>query len=202
MYIICFNGPPYSGKDTLASLFAAHVEKQRPVPPPIKEESLSLPLRSIAYAMVGLHYPSRDVSYDAFKTAMFELNGKLYSGRDLMIHVSERFLKQVYGQEIMADLLLHRNREFFRFHSGILLIRDCGFQIEIDSLIDRVGRENLMVVRIERPTCSFAGDSREWVFHPDPRMNMLIDNDRDLHHLATEAGRLYGRLVNQKGWVF
>lgn len=200
MYIVVFNGPPYSGKDTLSGFFRDYVEKLHHVP--MKEESLSNPLRSIAYAMVGLSYPSKDVSYDSFKAITFNIGGKPVTGRQLMIDASERFLKQCYGQRVMADLLIERNREFGIFDPGLLLIRDGGFQVEVNPLIEWVGRDQVMVVRVERPACDFSQDSREWVYHPDEKMNMTVFNDSDLSNLQTEAGRLYGRLVNQKGWKF
>jgi tRNA uridine 5-carbamoylmethylation protein Kti12 len=35
MYIVCFNGPPYSGKDTLARMVADYMDSQQVVVPTI-----------------------------------------------------------------------------------------------------------------------------------------------------------------------
>jgi hypothetical protein len=200
MYIIAFNGPPYSGKDTLAQFVLEHIESQIRVPPPMKMESLSLPLRSIAYAMVGRTYvATRDDDwngYPKFKETLFPSLGR--TGRQLMIDASESFLKEVYGQEIMANLLITRNQGCAE--NSLLLIRDSGFQCEIDPLLYWAGERNLFLVRVSRAGCDFNNDSREWVHHRHSFMTMDIDNNGSLDDLRTEAGRLYGRLVNQKGW--
>src|SRR3546814_5188498 len=81
---------------------------------------------------------------------------------------------------------------------GILLIRDCGFQIEVDPLEEWVGVENLYLVNLFREGCDLTTDSREYV-HTNGKMHQVY-NDSTLDHLQTEAGRIYGRLVNQCGW--
>lgn len=199
MYIVAFNGPPESGKDTMADMLADHMDKQG-VSLPVRMESLSLPLRKIAYSTVG--YPTFPESmlagewYASFKRAHFRLLG--VTGRQLMIDVSEKFLKPTYGIEVMAKLLLERNEGFH----GILLIRDSGFQIEVDPLIQAVGHTNLYVANVERKGKTFANDSREWVHHPMFRQGYqgAYRNNGSLDDLRTEAGRLYGRLVNNLGW--
>lgn len=193
MYIVGFNGPPRSGKDTLAEMLADKMDKSG-VTLPVRMESLSLPLREIAYAMTGWAGSLDGENYEQFKTTHFKAFGK--SGRHIMIDVSEQFLKPVYGIEIMAQLLIQRNIEF---GPAVLLIRDCGFQIEVNPLESWVGRENLYMANVFREGCDFSNDSREYV-HTSGRMHQVI-NDGTLDDLRVEAGRIYGRLVNQCGWV-
>src|SRR3546814_2775223 len=76
-----------------------------------------------------------------------------------MSYSCESFLQQCYGQDVMARLLIQRNLDF----EGILLIRDCGFQIEVDPLEEWVGVENLYMVNPFREGCDFTNDSREYV---------------------------------------
>src|SRR3546814_11042184 len=95
---------------------------------------------------------------------------------------------------LFRSLLIQRNLDF----EGILLIRDCGFQIEVDPLEEWVGVENLYMVNLFREGCDFTNDSREYV-HTNGKMHQVY-NDSTLDHLQTEAGRIYGRLVNQCGW--
>ena len=94
----------------------------------------------------------------------------------------------------MANLLIARNSNI---GPAIILIRDSGFQIEIDPLIRWVGEDNLFVVSVNRDGTTFDGDSREWVTHKHMAM---FNNNGTLDDLATEAGRVYGRLVNNLGW--
>lgn len=191
MYIVGFNGPPRSGKDTMASMLVEHMESQG-CDIPIREVSLSTPLRKIAYAMVGCVSISLDgPNYEAFKKTHFPAFGK--DGRQIMIDISERFLKPTYGRGIMGHLLMADLRNF----DGIVLVRDTGFQIEKDVLTNYVGNDNFYVARVVRPSCDFTNDSREWVDHYHTG---IFHNNAGLDDLRTEAGRLYGRLVNQMGW--
>lgn len=196
MYIVAFNGPPRSGKDTMAEMLANHMDKMG-VTVPVKFESLSIPLRRIAYEIVGNEGRSLDgPDYEQFKLTPYSLRDDGLapsSGREIMIDVSERFLKPCYGKSVMARMLLERNKNF----KGVLLLRDSGFQCEVDPLIEQVGVENFYVAQVHRDGTSFDGDSREWVTHS----NMAVyENNSHFGALATEAGRIYGRLVNQLGW--
>lgn len=198
MFVIGFNGPPGSGKDTLAQMVAEHMTQQG-VTIPVVVEHLSYPLRVLAYSMVGLDYAQehKQLPYADFKTTWFEQFQR--TGRELMIDVSERFLKRCYGPEIMANMLLVRIQRV-PDHS-VILVADCGFQVEIAPILHAVGASNLAVAKLMRPKFeSFEGDSREWVRHPNSKLDLMVPN-RSLDDLRTEAGRLYDRLVNQKGWV-
>src|SRR3546814_6064778 len=68
----------------------------------------------------------------------------------------------------------------------------------VDPLEEWVGVENLYMVNLFREGCDFTNDSREYV-HTNGKMHQVY-NDSTLDHLQTEAGRIYGRLVNQCGW--
>ena len=221
MYVIGFNGPPQCGKDTLSGFFREYVEERHPILP-IMEVSLSTPLRVIAYAMAGRHYPDPSLPYEEFKNTAYPQFGwsKFKSqqhaiGRELMIDVSERFLKPCYGQDIMAKLLRASVPLSF---DGLILIRDSGFQCEVDPIIEWVGAENFLVCQVFRDGFdSFENDSREWVWNNYTverfrrvggeagsmvPMTTMITNAGTLDQLKVEAGRLYGRCVNSRGWTF
>lgn len=193
MFVVAFNGPPESGKDTLAEMLAEVMDSEG-VSLPIRMESLSMPLRLIAYQMVG--WPMNGIDgeqYATFKKTWFPEFER--TGREILIDVSERFLKPTYGITVMAKMLLSRNENFH----GILLVRDNGFQIEVDPIADAVGPRNLFVVQVHRAGKDFSKDSREWVYHERGGF-MRVENNKSLANLKVEAARLYGRLVNQMGW--
>lgn len=195
MYIVGFNGPPYSGKDTLARMLAEHIDSLG-FTVPVIEVSLSSPLRRLAYTMVGRIYVPE--TYDEFKTETFPQFGGV-TGRQLMIDVSERFLKLCYGKEIMAQMLLRELQELPPYpFDGLVLVRDSGFQCEVDPLIAAVGAENLYIARVVRNHCSFKGDSREWVYHEG--REGVWHNNGSLALLRTKAAKLYEHLVNHMGW--
>ena len=191
MYILGFNGPPRCGKDSMAMMVVDHMEVQG-CDIPVKVDYLSLPLRQIAYQMVGYTGDLFGESYESFKVQQFGAFDAR-SGRELMIDVSERFLKPTYGIDIMARMLLQRNADFH----GLLLVPDSGFMCEVQPLIDAVGENHFYVVRVHREGTDFNNDSREWVhcFHDTD-----VQNDGTLDDLRTEAGRIYGRLVNKMHW--
>jgi hypothetical protein len=191
MFLVGFNGPPRCGKDTMARMLADHMDSQG-VTIPVREVSLSTPLRVIAYAMTGFKGALDGDDYEGFKIKWFREFDR--TGRELMIDVSEKFLKPVYGPAIMADLLLGQLQGF----TGVALIRDTGFQVELESLAKRMGFRKIYCARIHRDGCDFSNDSREYVTHP---FAADYENNGSLDDLRVEAGRIYGRLVNQMGWA-
>lgn len=196
MYIVAFNGPPRSGKDTLAAMVVDAMERQIDFAPAIFLESLSNPLRSIACAMVNRLYSAE--SYEAFKEEYFERLDR--TGRQLMIDASESFLKPTYGQTIMADLLIQRVRGYPQ--NSLVLVRDSGFQVEVDPLIQEFGSDNVLVVQVHRQGCDFQNDSREWVWHPDGKNQMYISNSGSLEFLRNGADRFPAVFQNKLGWKF
>lgn len=189
MYIVGFNGPPRSGKDTMARMLAEHLDSKTNLP--VREVSLSMPLRRIAYAMVNFIGETDGPDYERFKVTHFPQFDR--AGRHLMIDVSESFLKPTYGQQVMADLLIEDLVGF----DGIVLIRDMGFQVELDTLAKLIGFHQVYAVRVSREGCDFGNDSRFWVQHP---FSANVRNNGTLDDLRTEAVRIYGRMVNQMGW--
>lgn len=202
MYIVGFNGPPESGKDSLAEGLMAKIEDLHNIP--TRVESLSFPLRSIAYAMVGWQGELDGPDYARFKRTVFPAFG--VNGRQLMIDVSEDFLKTKYGTTIMARLLLDRLAGF----QGLVLLRDSGFQIEVNPLVDAIGSANFYIARCHRPGKTFEGDSRESVFHPyrlqkpngsDVSLDGDYYNDESEFIWKTDAAaELYGVLTHNLGW--
>lgn len=193
MFVVCFNGPPRSGKDTLARMLGEHMDSQQ-VAVSIVEASLSTPLRQIAYGMVGEVYAPNHIGaldYEKFKETHYPQFG--CTGRQLMIDVSERFLKPCYGPTILPKMLLGTLGDF----RGILLVRDSGFKMEVQTLAEAVGPENLYVAQVYRDGCDFSKDSRNWVGHC--QIGMHLNNDT-LNDLREEAGRIYERLVNRLNW--
>ena len=191
MYFVVFNGPPRAGKDTLSRMLIEHMDSR--IKAPAIEESLSMPMRGSMFGLLGMDYS--DELYESLKpTIIPALN---VTGRQHMIDISEKFLKPVYGENIMARLLLDRVHGF----PGVVLIRDGGFQVEVNELIRAVGERNVYIVRVHRNHCDFSNDSREWVHHPISACEMGVPNTGTLDDLRVEAGRIYGRLVNQMGWI-
>jgi len=45
----------------------------------------------------------------------------------------------------------------------VVIIADGGFNFELEPVIDYLGKENVMLVRIFRPECTFKNDSRNYL---------------------------------------
>ncbi|UOW66321.1 ATPase [Aeromonas phage vB_AspA_Lolek] len=154
--IILLNGPAGSGKDTLAAMLLGQGNVQQVMQ--FKE-----PMFDIAMLASGInattwwhHYNDR-----ALKEAPCTRLGGL-SFREFMIHISEKFIKPVFGDTYFGDQLALKyiNRGP---HVTDVAVSDSGFQSELDALNKAVGPTNVMVVRLNREGYTFKGDSRTYV---------------------------------------
>jgi hypothetical protein len=168
MDFILFNGPPGAGKDTAGMYTQWHLWGQygKGGRPPIWER-LSSPGKM---AFAAMTHSTMDGwfnvdGYEATKDEVIPWLG--ISFRQWQIDYSERFMKPAYGPDIYGKLLLVRCWEHIRrqaeLHATdrepIFIVADCGFQVELDTLAGH----NILLLTIERPDCTFEGDSREWV---------------------------------------
>ena len=189
MYIVGFNGPPRSGKDTLAGMVADALSEWN------RDNwirSLSLPMRQMAFGALGLEYTND--YYEAIKDVPQAALG--CTVRQFMIDLSEKFMKPTYGQTIWSQLLTSE------FHSAwdsnsVLLIPDIGFEVECKYLSEIASPENFYLVRTAREGCSFDNDSRSYI-NWDP-MGAFVNNG-SLEDWRQTADAVVWRLVNQLGW--
>ena len=167
MYIIGFNGPPRSGKDTIALALSQQLAQTSHI------ESLSMPMRLAGFGMLGRNYSTEE--YQRIKDQEIEGFGGL-TFREWMIGFSEEFMKLKFGKDIWGKIL--RARIEIAGHPEVLLIPDIGFIEETQVLIDWVGVENFLLVRLSREGYDWGNDSRRYVNHPDPLVNVLnLQND-------------------------
>lgn len=157
--IIILNAPPRCGKDTIAdSLQDAHKH--------LKRASFKWPLFDIFVNTTGMQMEEFLTLYEleGWKDEPNEaLNGK--SPRDLLIHISESFIKPFYGNKYFGDWIA----DFIHLHELQAeaemdwIIPDGGFDAEVEVLADRFpGR--VTVVQIEREGYrDFGSDSRNWI---------------------------------------
>lgn len=88
------------------------------------------------------------------------------SYRQWQIDFSESFLKK-YNEAIFGVLLARRiARRLEKGIANLLVVPDCGFQIEIDTLYQIFEPQDILLVRCHRPGFTFAGDSRQYVHAP------------------------------------
>jgi len=147
--ILLLNGPPRCGKDTAAN----YIQKKLSVPKfkfatPLKDgvhKSLSL--------QIGTEYYEN--KKDEHLPEFFGL-----TPREAYIKHSEEYMKPTYGKNIFSRLFI-RDLDYSLIKRTV--VSDCGFQIEIDTIIKRYGLENVGLIHIHRDDCSFIGDSRSYI---------------------------------------
>jgi len=102
-----------------------------------------------------------------------------YSQRSSLIHMSENIIKPVFGKDAFGKAMVASLPE-----SGIVFVSDGGFAEELLPVIDHVGQENVLVVKIHRKGVDFAGDSRAYLDNKDlgdkPVCMVNINNDGSL----------------------
>lgn len=155
-YVVGFNGPPRSGKDTLATQLQAILDDFTATP--VHRQALAATMRDGAAAILGMS--GGDKWYSETKDKPLEvLNGETF--RRFMIDMSEQFVKPIYGYDFWARLMYDRNKIWWNKIPSILLITDIGFPAEVEFLCKR--SESYLGVRLDRPGCDFSMDSRNWV---------------------------------------
>lgn len=184
MNFILFNGPPRSGKDTAAKIALDYVHKTRGA----YWEKFSYPLKR-GFAGIVDHSIDDEGNVDTFERIKENIISFLgVSYRQFQIDMSEKFMKPLYGNDILGRLLLQRCHEIASMsnYPPVFIVSDCGFQVECDVLKDH----NVLLVRMVREDCTFKGDSRQYVQSHLQWMHMNISNDDSIQELTNKIQNL------------
>lgn len=156
--LVLFNGPRHSGKDTAAihcvkTFNARHFKMSRPLKDGIK-------------AIFEL--TDEEVDYlEQIKTQpSFLLFGKSYV--EVQISLSEVWAKKEFSETVFGDLAV-RTINSFKFINPahhLYVCSDSGFTSEAGPVVEVFGKENTLLVKIERQGKTFAGDSRSYIRLP------------------------------------
>ncbi len=80
--------------------------------------------------------------------------------RELLIAISEEFLKPRYGQDFFGRIAV---REAGQSTNNLLLYSDCGFAPEVEHVVRAVGPSNCLLFRMYRDGCNYDKDSRSYL---------------------------------------
>lgn len=163
--VILINGPPRSGKDTVANLMSDYwirtandytLHKYK------FADLLHLFWQEIFYAFRTDKDTDRYVDGD-LKSTMHEDIGVSY--RNGMIALSEDFVKPMLGKNFFGRLTANKIlRDAEESHYPLVaVISDSGFVEEAISIVETFGAENVLLVHLFRDKCNFTGDSRSYI---------------------------------------
>lgn len=187
--VLLINGPPRSGKDTLAELIWAYN-------PLVHLEKFARPIKAAIPVAYGIDLQDWKNRYDttASKDTPFpEFLGK--SPRDVQIAFSENFLKPIHGKDVFGRMLVTRLSRLPspRPPRRVVVVSDSGFHDEAKAVVDAVGANNTFLVRLHRKGCTFHGDSRGHIGLGDMGVKELdFENDSGVDVLTR-----FGHLVHQ-----
>lgn len=167
--VVVLNGPPNSGKDTLADQLCCQY----------REDGYLAERRAFKDGLIELAAKLMLVDEGWFRKvcddrdqkerAQPQLGG--LSPRQALIFVSEDVVKPKLGDNYFGRFMAQNLTE-----GAIHFVSDGGFLRELVPVMDLVGRDNLLVVHLHREGCTFEGDSRDYVPLTEIRWGGVHDN--------------------------
>jgi len=170
MFVVMFSGPPKVGKDSVAQAVRTLIDNETDVPTLM--DHFARPMREAAMNLAG--YDPKDFAlYNSIKdTGLSVLNGGTI--RELMIGLSENFMKARYGSDFWGRCVANAN-QITREKPGVIFIPDLGFPDELRYIEHLVGPDQVVTVRLSRPKIDWANDSRRYV-ESDQSWSMFLQN--------------------------
>jgi hypothetical protein len=178
MRIILLNGPPSSGKDTAARALASYLLDAQ------TEYSVLRMSHPTKRAFAGVVNARIDEwgnveNWEDQKDMPSELlGGKSY--RQWQIEFSEKFMKPLYGEDIFGRLFAHSLEQLPEDWNGYILVPDCGFEIEAETLASLLPAAHKLIVRCHRPGYDFKNDCRSYLYPASIPLQLDLYNGSDL----------------------
>ena len=171
--LLLLNGPPSSGKDTVAKAIKNYGKAKGLDVSNVVIKKLAGPIKSAYPSLLG---KTNSEELDLLKDE--EYLGVPRGIRKLQIALSEDVMKPLFGKDIFAQLLTQSVRCLKK--EVLCIISDCGFTNEYRYLFYRTPRNNFLTLRLHRGNTSFEGDSREYIKGDgDYKTNRIIDVNND-----------------------
>lgn len=158
MKVLLLNGPPRSGKDTIAEILKAWN------PSGVFLEKFAMPMKRVCPQIYSI--PLKIWREELDTPDNKDKPSKLLLGatpRKVQIDLSEKYLKPLHGPNVFGQLCLRRIRQASVGSSELVVISDSGFREEAEVLVKEFGADNVELWRISRPGCTFEGDSRSYI---------------------------------------
>jgi hypothetical protein len=186
MKLILVNGPPYSGKDTIAKhLYGMCSDHHNVVA--CEFERFSAPLKTSFSAISGTSHNEfyENNVYEQVKDEVIPWLGVSY--RQYQINLSEKHFKPLYGDNIFARLLFARLDTYNK--DVVVLVPDLGFDIEIDTAEKTMEPNEVLLIRCHRPGFT-AFDSRKYVYS-EKFKSVDLNNDKFTSEFINKAEKVF-----------
>lgn len=170
---VILNGPPHSGKDTLAELLSVFGFKQMAM----KTQLYIDTAKYFGIQLEKLIIAASDRELKEHPWQRLKLGNMVLSPRDALIHVSEKCIKPTQGDDYFGKAAARACTEA---GAPLVVFSDGGFASEIKPL-EEVFRE-VVIFHLHRAGCSFAGDSRSYLEGFDNTHELYLVNGQP--HLA------------------
>lgn len=214
--IFFFNGPPSAGKDTSAKLMN-HVLGEN-----CYHYKMALPLKEGSHSLLGLigsledfeplkQFPVKFPLTEKFvkeyneqspfprKTLIVDHEEQDKNGitlREFYIYLSENVMKPLFGDDIFGRLAVEYIKQA---DEQVVTISDSGFKEEAVPIVEHFGAENCCVVRLHRPDCSFANDSRSFIDLSDLGVGGYdVKNNGSFEDLTDSLTKITNEVLNRK----
>lgn len=191
MKVIIFNAPPGAGKDEAIN----YLKKKGTVFP----FSFKSRLTAITLAIYNIPEKVWEGWYtrEGKELPREELDG--LSCRNALIKTSEEVIKPVFGKQYFGKMEARNVKQNAREKYYVAACSDGGFNEEIVPLMEEFGPENVFIVYITRPGCTFAGDSRNWIdIENIPNENYIhIYNDDSFEHLYKQVDEVMNYVTEE-----
>lgn len=164
--VVILNAPANAGKDVGAE-YLSEVDR-------VHHKEFKRALFDVAIAVAQIPKSVFFILYNNRKTK--EQPSDLLFGRsprEHMIHTSEKLIKPVYGEDYFGIALANSLQE------GLNVVSDGGFIDELQPVIEAVGKENVLIVRVHRDGCDFSADSRDYLYDTGC-LEVDLENDSTL----------------------
>ena len=163
--VILLNAPPSSGKGEVANFLWGHFYMNHVE---CKEELVKI--AKVIAQMGDYEWNSLYSNRATKEVPTRRLFGR--SPRQHLIYVAEEVIKPHFGKGYFGGIVADK------LCGGYNVISDIGFMEEAMPIIDKVGQENVTLVRIHREGRDFSSESRGW-------LRGICDNEYDVYNDAS-----------------